>query len=540
MAITSIVDFLKGIGKDSSYNARKAQAGQYGINNYTGTADQNTQMLTAMQKPPAVATAQVPKVVPKIVAQVPSVVPKIVDLNTKPAVAPQMDYSKNISGMIKGGSYDPYAVIAEGNKRDNKITGGNMTGVESTSDLYKKLGFDPSKYMPGANVVTLTDTTAKTPDKVDSIFSPYTEDPKLAEMRKTFSGMANPYAAGFNVENDPGFKQFKDTNVKLGNDTYNSEVAGMSVPGLADSSIGRQVAEAGRSGYMNRIQDAIPQFYDKAKSDYQNAYNVLDNASKDDYTMYKDNQVLADKQLQKQVDTIGQYSDNYQAEINKRTAINPNDPLIPYISAARQGKFDTIKANGIVLNTQAKKDTMDIWEKTGIANATTVKMFPGVKLGQFTESYQKHLDDVAATAATLKNTEEFRKAQLAISRGNLGVSQKNAEQSALEFGWKKNNVAKGLNADGTPNKTGAMTASDYSEYIDDKFYVNETRDEMGQIPDANGKIIIAPTGNKISTGRKTITVQAKKDLYSYISGLKTNGVDESILKSLLTKYDIVP
>jgi len=41
----SIVDFLKTQGKDSSYPARAILARQHGIKNYSGTADQNAQLL---------------------------------------------------------------------------------------------------------------------------------------------------------------------------------------------------------------------------------------------------------------------------------------------------------------------------------------------------------------------------------------------------------------------------------------------------------------------------------------------------------------
>lgn len=41
--------------------------------------------------------------------------------------------------------------------------------------------------------------------------------------------------------------------------------------------------------------------------------------------------------LQTQIDTIGQYSD-FTAEIQRREALNPNDPLLPYLRLARQNK----------------------------------------------------------------------------------------------------------------------------------------------------------------------------------------------------------
>lgn len=40
-----------------------------------------------------------------------------------------------------------------------------------------------------------------------------------------------------------------------------------------------------------------------------------------------------------QVDTLGQYYGDFQSEINRRMAIDPNDPLIPYLKMARQDKL---------------------------------------------------------------------------------------------------------------------------------------------------------------------------------------------------------
>lgn len=47
---TSIVDYLKSVGKQSDYSTRSNLAAQYGIKNYTGTAQQNTQLLSLMNK----------------------------------------------------------------------------------------------------------------------------------------------------------------------------------------------------------------------------------------------------------------------------------------------------------------------------------------------------------------------------------------------------------------------------------------------------------------------------------------------------------
>lgn len=50
MAVGSIVDYLKKNNQDSSFGARKRLASQYGINNYSGTASQNIQLLKSLQR----------------------------------------------------------------------------------------------------------------------------------------------------------------------------------------------------------------------------------------------------------------------------------------------------------------------------------------------------------------------------------------------------------------------------------------------------------------------------------------------------------
>ncbi len=49
---SSIVDYLKSIGKDASYQARATLASQYGITNYTGSAEQNLQLLNKLKTTP--------------------------------------------------------------------------------------------------------------------------------------------------------------------------------------------------------------------------------------------------------------------------------------------------------------------------------------------------------------------------------------------------------------------------------------------------------------------------------------------------------
>jgi hypothetical protein len=58
---TSIVDYLNSVGQNSSYTNRAALAKANGISNYTGTAAQNTQLLSILNKPVATPAPVVAK-----------------------------------------------------------------------------------------------------------------------------------------------------------------------------------------------------------------------------------------------------------------------------------------------------------------------------------------------------------------------------------------------------------------------------------------------------------------------------------------------
>lgn len=58
----SIVDYLNSVGKPSDFASRSQLAAQYGIQGYTGTAEQNTQLLNAVRGSGQAPTSQAPTV----------------------------------------------------------------------------------------------------------------------------------------------------------------------------------------------------------------------------------------------------------------------------------------------------------------------------------------------------------------------------------------------------------------------------------------------------------------------------------------------
>jgi hypothetical protein len=101
----------------------------------------------------------------------------------------------------------------------------------------------------------------------------------------------------------------------------------------------------------------------------------------------------AKETFEREVATIAQYDADYTAEIQKREALNPNDPLIPYLKVARQQKLDSLEKGlqeQIKAEQEAQKErvkqAMDLWETLGYATqevADTLNIPVGTKTGDY-------------------------------------------------------------------------------------------------------------------------------------------------------------
>jgi hypothetical protein len=293
----SIVDYLKNIGEDSSYTSRAKRAAQMGIKDYRGTADQNAKMLSTLRDSAVTATP-----------------------------APASPASSTAGTPTANTSIAP-AIVDSDNA--NKVQHPDVSGINSYDFVSNSL----NKY------------TNPNREKIDSLMSEFLDN-------KPFD------YSSWNPESDAGFVAFRNSAMDLGNRAYGSSVAGMSRPGIKDSSIARQVGESSRNTYINQIQDAIPTFMNNARQDFQqnilNKYKNLEalgGLEETDYNRaYQQGRdyiqdtgyMPIDASLIDANNPLRQYSDmggGYQAEIDRRKAANPDDPLIPVLEALRWEKL---------------------------------------------------------------------------------------------------------------------------------------------------------------------------------------------------------
>ncbi len=97
--------------------------------------------------------------------------------------------------------------------------------------------------------------------------------------------------------------------------------------------------------------------------------------------------------LKNSLDTIGQYANNYQAEIDKR---QPNDPLVPYLKVAQAQKIATMNASKLSAQEKQVKQAFDNFKQMGYATAPVAQIL-GIPEGSKTMDYIKTQNESAKT-----------------------------------------------------------------------------------------------------------------------------------------------
>jgi hypothetical protein len=132
---------------------------------------------------------------------------------------------------------------------------------------------------------------------------------------------------------------------------------------MASQKLQALLAENARVDELNREQGR----YSKEYSD-KIAQQEKDNQYKD--KVYNDN--LAEQQLEREINSIGAYSNDFMAEIKRRETLPANDPgrrLIPFLYAERNQKIAKQLAEQDNSASQVYKNAYDKWLQLGTATA---------------------------------------------------------------------------------------------------------------------------------------------------------------------------
>jgi len=362
----SVVDYLKSIGQASDFASRKKLAEQLGIKDYRGTADQNLKMLdmlrsgqTATQKP-AQTTVQ-----------------PVAQTNTQAKSNLPEDYIKSIG--TNRDWYDP-------------MSGMSREEFEST--------LTPDMQMPRISTQGAGTDTTKSPA--------LTALDNISPQRQQVNELVQKLIDSFNTPHDPaadtGFQAAKGLLEDAADRAYRNVMASyLGNQSGAFNTAAMQIA----SGAQNELLSQLPLL----QAEYEDRYHSRLRQGLSD-TMdivnlllgLEDRDIAArERDLQRQIETIAQYSNDYQAEINRRMAIDPNDPLIPYLKVARAQKIAAMKEAELDAQEKAIKLAFDTWVKLGYATPEIAAIL-GIPVNAKTVEYADMLADNARADRSLNES----------------------------------------------------------------------------------------------------------------------------------------
>jgi hypothetical protein len=157
---------------------------------------------------------------------------------------------------------------------------------------------------------------------------------------------------------------------------------------MASQKLQALLGEQTRIDELNRDQERYSQEYsDRQKQQEFNNSNTLADREAEQ----------ADKALRTEIETMGRYFSDFQAEINRRgnTADKSDDALIPYLQAARAEKVAKQLADADNSASQAYKNAYNMWLQLGVATPEVARIL-GIEAGA------KTVDKVKAEYSTSK------------------------------------------------------------------------------------------------------------------------------------------
>jgi hypothetical protein len=185
-------------------------------------------------------------------------------------------------------------------------------------------------------------------------------------------------------------------------------------------------ADKEKKEYLDSIKGLGDQF------DYAGAIDsiVKDGDTSNDWKipfLKQEREAKVQAKLQNDIATIGQYSKDYQAEIDKR---QPNDPLLPYLKTAQLQKIAAMNTAATSAKETQQKQAMDIWVKMGVATPEVAAVL-GIPAGAQTSDYgvdQANINQSnAAASASLTNA--ATKSESVVKEKPFTTAQKNQYRS---------------------------------------------------------------------------------------------------------------
>jgi hypothetical protein len=215
-----------------------------------------------------------------------------------------------------------------------------------------------------------------------------------------------------------------------------------------------------------------------------------------------------EQNFQRELQTIGQYYDDFQQEINNRTEINPNDPLIPFLRIARAEKISGMKASELNQQQQLEKSAFDMFKELGYASgwiAEVLGLPEGTQSRQFLNEQGK----------------------LNIDLARLGLDQERENRMERQFqtdvALRERKYQDDLNKQ--EEIVQGMTANDRRDY--DRLYTAINRFQTTPVYDDYDKV-----------ARYEVAPEQKNQIFNMLVQEMNNGTSEAVVNALANVFGL--
>ena len=276
----SIVDYLKKSGQDSSYSARAVIADELGIKNYTGSGEQNTQMLK-MLKDGAGTPKNTPSPTPLPNATGDATPTPIPNATGTPTVTTLSDTALN----NKNATFTP-SDTAKGAGKKQEESLNDLNSIATPTISQETMNILNSTFTASSAYTEAMNFTKDLFAKVTSGRTSYTD-----QIKNMMNQIQNREKFSYDVENDTLFQQALASAMGSGKQAMQDTIGQASA--LTGGYASTYATSAGNQAYNAYIEDAynnLPEYYQMAMEAYQmegqEMYNQLAMLNDADATEY--------------------------------------------------------------------------------------------------------------------------------------------------------------------------------------------------------------------------------------------------------------
>ena len=278
---TSIVDYLKSQGKDSSMSARKEIAKELGIKNYSGTYDQNVQMLKTLKSQETKSTAT---------TTTKTETPKATTTTTK-TTTPTVTAISGVDQSLVDKANSSFTASSSVSNAQTEADGlrNNYNNLASITDIIDQATWDKlnSTFATSDAYNQAMAYTNQLLEQLSTGRTSYTD-----QIKDMMEQIQNRDKFQYDVAEDTMFQQMLSSSMASGQNAMMDTMGQASA--LTGGYASTYAQSAGNQAYNAYIQDAynnLPQYYNMALEAYQmegqEMYNQLSMLNDADATEYQ-------------------------------------------------------------------------------------------------------------------------------------------------------------------------------------------------------------------------------------------------------------